>query len=388
MSPFLAIPVLVILTGLAGRWWGWARRRDARSIESHRSALGIIEHVSGTDEDGEVQPRPGVSVKPASAHVKVVSSSVPTSPRIKPEPPVTRPPRSLLAASREVPPVRGPAAEATASGQVPAWQVTSRQPTPHRGSSRTPPPVASRPARPESPPESPAEPSTPPMGTTSPPPLVFVDEPDDAREPAATPAPASGARALAAARAGVAFRPGAHRHRQRGGGNARAALAAAVAVAVIAGGAYAAVHYLSTGGSHTTAAAGRPASSSGHSPTSHPTSTDPTTPTSTTVPAPQVTPTGSGSYYADYTVAATSLDVSLVVTDSCWVEVRDGSSSGSITYEGTLKPGVSQNFQATGGLWIRLGDPSGVSMDIDGSPVQLPSDSSPFDVAVSGSTGA
>lgn len=149
----------------------------------------------------------------------------------------------------------------------------------------------------------------------------------------------------------------------------------------MAGGAYAGDHFAS-GGSR------RPTPKAVAVPT---TTTPPVThkvrpSTSTTVPPPAVTSDGHSSTHANYTVAATSVNVSLVVTHRCWVEVRNGSENGPVTYERTLDPGVSQNFQANGGLWIRLGDPVGVTMSIDGAPVPLPHVAAPFNVAVSGSS--
>ncbi len=85
---------------------------------------------------------------------------------------------------------------------------------------------------------------------------------------------------------------------------------------------------------------------------------------------------------ATYTVDAASLEVAVVTSAPCWIELRDRSAVGAVIYEGTLQAGASQSFPYAGPMWMRLGDPSGVRLSIDGSPVTLPAAGSPFDVTV------
>ena len=59
-----------------------------------------------------------------------------------------------------------------------------------------------------------------------------------------------------------------------------------------------------------------------------------------------------------------------------------GSPTGPVVYEGTIQPGTSQSFSAGGAAWLRLGDPAGVRLRINGSPVQLPSAANPYNVTV------
>lgn len=105
-------------------------------------------------------------------------------------------------------------------------------------------------------------------------------------------------------------------------------------------------------------------------------------------PAPTVTQVGTNSVEASFAVSVTPVTLSIDATSRCWVELRDVSPSGPVAYEGTLASGVSETFRAGAGLWLRLGDPNGVQVSVDGSPLSLPRTSNPFDVLVSGPTGA
>ena len=103
--------------------------------------------------------------------------------------------------------------------------------------------------------------------------------------------------------------------------------------------------------------------------------------------APAVVATSTTSGYATYTIDATSLDVSLATSGPCWVELRNGSASGPVVYQGTLPAGAAQSFHLVAPIWLRLGDPAGMKLVIDGAPVTLPATSNPFDVAVTAPTG-
>jgi hypothetical protein len=72
----------------------------------------------------------------------------------------------------------------------------------------------------------------------------------------------------------------------------------------------------------------------------------------------------------------------LAATGTCWVELRSGSASGPILFEGDLGPGASHAFTNQSGIWLRVGYPAGVSLMLDGSPVKLPATGSPYDVSV------
>jgi hypothetical protein len=106
------------------------------------------------------------------------------------------------------------------------------------------------------------------------------------------------------------------------------------------------------------------------------------TPTTTTVPAPTFVAAASGEGLASYTVDAASVDLTLLASGRCWVELRAGSENGPVIFAGILAPGDHRTFREPAGLWLRLGYPNGVAIQINGSTVGLPATSSPFDVSV------
>ena len=70
----------------------------------------------------------------------------------------------------------------------------------------------------------------------------------------------------------------------------------------------------------------------------------------------------------------------------CWVQVRQGSSTGRLLYQGTLHPGNPLRF-AVMPVWIRLGAPQYVRLKVNGRPIAPLSTINPVDVLV-GPTGA
>ncbi len=55
----------------------------------------------------------------------------------------------------------------------------------------------------------------------------------------------------------------------------------------------------------------------------------------------------------------------------CWVEVRVGSSSGTILYAGTLATGSTVRFRRDK-VWLRLGAASNVDITVNGRPSEIP----------------
>jgi hypothetical protein len=53
---------------------------------------------------------------------------------------------------------------------------------------------------------------------------------------------------------------------------------------------------------------------------------------------------------------------------SCWLLVRDGSSSGTTLYEGTLDPGSRVTF-TRGRLWVRIGAGENLAITVNGKTV-------------------
>lgn len=316
-TSLIVIPLVLLAagTGITGaRWMRW-RRHDERSIQAHRSTLGVIEHAAGADE------APRRAGPAASVHVRIVGN------------PSGRPPR-------------------------PSEDIETLPVYPSAGAS-------GRPSFPR------------PRERALQPPAVPVPAPQPmppSREPVRGGAPRWSAGGVATLlRRGVPFlaRPGAPR--------VLGALVAALAVAAVSG---VALGYPGRPSPHrarpAVVAGGRsgrlPAAGAGAAP-------------STTLAPPAVVATSTNSTYAAYTVNATSMDVTLSTSGACWVELRNGTASGPVVFEGILPAATTRRFHAVGSIWLRLGNPPRVSLTIDGSPVSLPGGGNPFDVTVTAPAG-
>ena len=361
MTLLIFLPLIVIAGGLSIRRWFVGSRQDIRSIESHRSSLDLLEHLA-PDHGAAVG-----SVEPGSAHVRVVGSTgasvaAPVRPmawgRVDGRPPAARPswhqPREDPVPAR-IERARRRAAQAS-TDDAPRIVITDASvAAAPPDAQRAPRPrievgsVRGRVTRPE--PEAPAVAAT-----------VLADDLD-----AASPHDV-------AAGAGRSRRPSRLR--------ARAVLVSAASLVVV-GGAGAAVAELHPFGHPTSHQA-----SSSPVRTPRPKAVDanpvPTAPVPTPVNTapPALTATSSTATDAIYTVTGGQLELSLSASGPCWVELRSGSPTGPVVYEGTIQPGTSQSFSAGGAAWLRMGDPAGVRLRINGSPVQLPSAANPYNVTV------
>jgi len=86
-----------------------------------------------------------------------------------------------------------------------------------------------------------------------------------------------------------------------------------------------------------------------------------------------------------YAVAAASVSVTLVAHEPCWVQVRSAGSEGPVRFEATVAPGERHTFEDPAAVWLRLGNPRGVEVEINGAPVELPPEgrgSSPVDLEI------
>jgi hypothetical protein len=99
-------------------------------------------------------------------------------------------------------------------------------------------------------------------------------------------------------------------------------------------------------------------------------------------PAPTVVASHTGPSAATYTVSSSELDLTLLASSRCWIELRALSQTGPVIFTGTLAAGARQAFQSSTGLWIRLGYPPGVTIQVDGHALTLPATNSPFDVSL------
>jgi hypothetical protein len=55
------------------------------------------------------------------------------------------------------------------------------------------------------------------------------------------------------------------------------------------------------------------------------------------------------------------------VDGDCWLQVRQGSSTGKILYDGFLTKGSAERFVGTR-LWLRVGAPANLAVRLNGRP--------------------
>lgn len=114
--------------------------------------------------------------------------------------------------------------------------------------------------------------------------------------------------------------------------------------------------------------------------------TSPTAPSSTTTTAPPtLIPTSRSATLSNYVVASSNFTVSLQASGPCWIEARS-SSTGTISWQGTLQGGQSKSFVGQGSLWLRLGDAKNASLTVNGEPVSFQSPGAvPYDLSFTSS---
>ena len=66
---------------------------------------------------------------------------------------------------------------------------------------------------------------------------------------------------------------------------------------------------------------------------------------------------------------------------ACWLEVRRGSASGALLYEGTLDPGQVQRFVSRR-LWLSVGAPANLDVTVNGKLKHIPTQASPQQLVV------
>ena len=108
------------------------------------------------------------------------------------------------------------------------------------------------------------------------------------------------------------------------------------------------------------AATTRPAAATTAPPTTTDSTTGARTTTSTTTRTTATSP------------AAALVSLGLTARADTWLEVRSGSATGPVLYDGTLAAGSEQHFRAPV-LWARFGAAGNLSARLDGKALQLPS---------------
>jgi hypothetical protein len=75
------------------------------------------------------------------------------------------------------------------------------------------------------------------------------------------------------------------------------------------------------------------------------------------------------------------ISVVLDASGPCWIEARRSGPTGGLLFEGTLVPG--QTWTVAGPTWLRLGNPTVVSLTVNGALVSPPAtDGIPFDLQI------
>jgi hypothetical protein len=104
-------------------------------------------------------------------------------------------------------------------------------------------------------------------------------------------------------------------------------------------------------------------------------------PTTTTLPS-TFQPASVSSTLVAFDVPSGTLQISFSSSKACWLGVFSGSSSApSYQWMHTLAAGETTTYAATGPVSIRVGDPPGLSVTVNGVPLALPSQNvAPYDL--------
>lgn len=92
-------------------------------------------------------------------------------------------------------------------------------------------------------------------------------------------------------------------------------------------------------------------------------------PSPLTVPSPRVSLLSQTASTATYAVPS-SATISFTPSASCWTQIRRGNETGAVTFEGILSPG--QDKRLTGPVWVRLGNPPAMAIQVNGTPLHQP----------------
>jgi hypothetical protein len=323
---YVAVPIVIVALALA--WHRVASERAERqSVESYERALDVLGDVTKrSDASAAVQLRPKGEV--ARPHVRPARSS---------------------ALGREI----------RSDGPAPITPIA-------------PPPL---PARRE--------------------PLVFGDD-DLVGESAASPTPRSShpsfgepsptpavLTALDAVDQAPPRRPRRHSPNDHASGHQRGRrLGAGVALLVFLGAVGFAISALA--GEHGRLAGGEPSSTTTVSRGSRSTTTTNAAATTTTLTASgELAPTSVSSSTVTYTLAASdSYQLSFVTSGVCWIGV-ESSAHGPYLWMQTLGAGETTSYTASGPVVVRLGAPTVLSVRVNGTPIELPNQSQPYNVVFS-----
>lgn len=343
--------LLIVLVGVAVVVTVRSARRglsDRHTVEEHHRTLGTLKEIAHRQEtEGGLSSRPARIVPPpAQPHIRVMPpGGHATQPGQAAQPgQPTAPPGQPVRWSPAQPPVPEP--EPVAEPAVAAQPV---DPAP-AGDQPVPPPLEPAPLILQSPVAAlPGE--IPPLSAPTTPPPRAPSRP--------APVPPEPAAPLVALTVGGGEVPPEPRHRWPRWVIAGVSAAATIVVAV------GAITLLATA-----------IGSGGHHPRS-PASAAPATPPPTVSPPTTAAPRasavliGSNSQGARYSVGPSAASIELVPTSPCWVQVRTGSATGPVIFQGTMHVGDHLPLPTSGPVWLRLGNPPGISIVVDGTPLHL-----------------
>ena len=85
---------------------------------------------------------------------------------------------------------------------------------------------------------------------------------------------------------------------------------------------------------------------------------------------------------ARFRVVQAGAVVELAPVSSCWVQIRMGSATGQVVFTGTMRQGDRRALPAGQPVWLRIGNPPGMAIEVNGSPLAIsePANSQPFNV--------
>ena len=97
-------------------------------------------------------------------------------------------------------------------------------------------------------------------------------------------------------------------------------------------------------------------------------------PNASTSPEPSASPTGVPAWQKNLVKVE-------AVTGDCWMEVRRNDDQGVVLFSGTLAKGDKEKFKGKD-IWMSLGNPAGVRLEVAGTTVDLKSDVGPWTVDI------
>jgi cytoskeleton protein RodZ len=104
-----------------------------------------------------------------------------------------------------------------------------------------------------------------------------------------------------------------------------------------------------------------------------------TKPAALGISSPSPSPTTKASVKPSHSATPATDEVRInAASADCWLEVRVGSSSGTVLFSSTLQKGATKTFHGKT-LWLRLGNPGALRIRVGGTRMQPITDTGPLD---------